>query len=173
MASKTTIHEICTKCGKLAAWQDSDGTVHVNAHKCSDPPISAHTFLRSFRPGEVIFVPMSEPLTDDELNELEQWGTHLSHSFHFSRSKALRIASTIKALRAKNKRLSSDFREMASDCARLQKVLLDIGYKVRDVLGVDISKEVSSLRKGSWQCHCGVRSDKIMDSCCNCGRSKQ
>lgn len=168
MAVKTIIYEICPKCGRVAARQDSDGTVHTIVHGC----VVRVTAPRSFLPSEAIFVPMSEPLTDNELDELEQWGTRFLRPFNLSGDHARRIVDTIKTLRVKNKQLSSDFREMAKDCAKLQKVLLDIGHKVCDVLGVDIAKKVSDLRKGSWQCNCGMWHFEYLHSCCNCGRSK-
>lgn len=76
-------------------------------------------------------------------------------------------------LQVKNSRLSADLREMASDCARLQNILFDIGLKVNDVLGIDIAQKATDPHDGSWKCSCGMLHDKYMDSCCNCGRSKR
>lgn len=76
-------------------------------------------------------------------------------------------------LQAKNKRLSSDLREMAKDCARLQKVLLDIGFKVRDILGIDIVKKATDPRTGSWRCNCDMWNFPSQKSCSNCGRKNE
>lgn len=136
---------------------------------------------------------MFEPLTNDEVCEMESWGMRLLHTYIFSRTKARRIAFTIQTLQAeldgnaskliiehrelqdKNKRLSSDIREMARDCAKLQKVLLDIGFKVSDVLGrevcgiaLDLVGRVSP--QNSWKCDCDMWNSKNLDSCCNCGK---
>jgi len=167
MAVKLTIHEICPKCGELAAWQESDGTVHVNRHDCPGSPYDP----RSFRPGEVTFVPRHESLTDDELDEIEQWGTRHLQPFYISYTKSQRIVHTIKTLLDKNKRLSSDLSEMAKDCAKLQKVLLDIGYKIRnDVLGIDM---VGKDSPRSWRCDCDLLNYPTQKRCSNCGKQKE
>lgn len=145
MADKMTIREECPACGMLTAHIEEDGTVYIHPHNC---PGMYSGPSRIFGPGEVIFVPANE---SDSTSEL---------------------VVKYRDLQAKNKRLSSDLREMASDCAQLQKVLLDIGFKVRDVLGIDIVQKATDPRDGSWKCSCGMLHYKYMHSCCNCGRSK-
>lgn len=148
MALKNTVHEICQQCGKMDAWQESGGTVHIFGHYCPEAPPGPFEYPRSFRPGEVIFVSRHEQLVD-----------------------------TIKTLQNKNKRLSSDFSEMAKDCAKLQKILFDIGLKVNEVLGREVCGMALDLvgrvsPQNSWQCDCDMWNAKYLDSCCNCGRSK-
>jgi len=143
MTVKLEIHEICPKCGKVAARQDIGGTVYVIGHDCVVKIPGTFEYPRSFRYGEVIFVPMID---------------------------------TIKTLQDKNKRLSSDLGEMAKDCAKLQKVLLDIGSVVRDTLGIEIGSKLSpraALAPGSWKCTCDMWNYPSRDSCTNCGRQNK
>lgn len=178
MAGKITIHEICRTCGKIAALQETDGTVYVNAHSCPNAPPGPPDYPRSFYPGQVIFVPISSLLTDDELNELVQWGDgSVIISLHLSRALVQRIVATIKTLQYKNKQLSSDFSEMAKDCARLQKELFDIGHKAYDVLGLDtIPKEKVATdthavcTSDKWRCTCDMRNYPYQKHCINCGK---
>lgn len=149
MAVKLEIHEICRKCGSIAARQESDGTVHINAHNCPKAPPGPPDYPRSFRSREVIFVPAQES------------------------NNIVKLILANRELQAKNSRLSSNFKEMAKDCARLQKILLDIGHKVCDVLGIDIVQKTISPCTGMWQCDCDIWNAKYLHSCCNCGRSKQ
>lgn len=130
MALKNIVHEICPKCGKIAARQDSDGTVCVNAHDCPDAPPGPPDYPRSFRPEQVIFVSSNDPLTEDDLSEIEKWG-RLYTSFS---GKVLRMIDKIRKLKADKKRLSSDLEKMTKEYARLKKVLLDVGK----MLGVEI-----------------------------------
>lgn len=120
---------------------------------------------------------MLEPLTNNELDEMEDWGMLLLDTVTIDHLKSRRIVHTIRTLQDKNERLSSNIREMSRDCARLQKVLLDIGHKVSDVLGREVCAMALDLvgrvsLQNSWHCYCGMRHSKNLDSCCNCGRSK-
>ena len=145
MAIKRTIHEICLKCGKVAARQDSDGTVHTVVHGC----VVKGTIQRSFLPSEVVFVSAIEP------------------------NSVVELVLANRELQAKNSLLSSNFREMASDCAKLQKIVFDIGHKVRDVLGIDIVQPTINPCTGMWQCTCDMWNYPSQKSCSNCGKSKQ
>ncbi len=180
MAIKITIHEICTKCGKVAAKQDSDGTVHFS-HVCEKGAPGPPDYPRSFRPGQVIFVPASEPITDNELDEIKRWGElyildstkvrHVVAKIRELRSVVELLRKTehddIISLKANNIRLKSDLSEMAKDCAKLQKALLDIGFMVRDILGIEIEPKISPR---AWQCTCDIWNFSSRKCCVNCGK---
>ena len=68
-------------------------------------------------------------------------------------------------LQEKVDRMSGHLNAMASDCAQLQKTLLDIGVKVRNTLGVQI------VPRTSWQCVCDKWNYPGRDCCTNCGRA--
>ena len=61
MALKITVHETCPRCGQKNARQDEDGTVWLGYHNCPDAPPGPPSPPRSFRPGQVIFVPAEPP----------------------------------------------------------------------------------------------------------------
>lgn len=148
MAMRLTIHEICPKCARVDARQNGDGTVHTIVHGC----VVKGQPPRSYLPGEVIFVPANE---SDNIADL---------------------VLAYRELQAKNKRLSSDLGEMAKDCAMLQKVLLDIGFVVRDTLGIEIGSKLSpraALAPGSWKCTCDMWNYPSRDSCTNCERKNE
>ena len=147
MAGKTIIHELCPMCGRLAAWQNHDGTAHTIVHGCVVKETAPHSFL----PSEVIFVPINKS------------------------NDVVELVLANRELQAKNSRLSADLREMAKDCARLQKVLLDIGSKVCDVLGREVCGVAFDLvgrvsPQNSWQCTCGMQNYPV---CTNCGRKNE
>lgn len=55
MAIKSTVYEICQRCGQQQAWLDTDGSVRLS-HNCPQAPPGPPNPPRRYRPGEVVFV---------------------------------------------------------------------------------------------------------------------
>lgn len=64
MALKSKVYEICSTCGKRAADQLADGAVRILGHKCTGGRGVLPNPPRTFRPGDVIFVPEEAKLID-------------------------------------------------------------------------------------------------------------